>query len=104
MTRKKDTMATNRMFLLHVPSGNAVYLGKRMGWGWHNVPEDVNKSIEKLFELVESSYDQDHFALAMEDCENNPYCFSKWSYSGFGHEDEPRVLQFDTEEKTETIT
>ena len=43
-----QVMANNRMFLLHRPSGKAVYLGKRMGWGWYAVRWKTTKASARL--------------------------------------------------------
>ena len=62
-------MANNRMYLLHRPTNQWVYLGKRMGGQWYDVQGDLP---EKLTELFEST-NGDDFALVMEDtthCEN----------------------------------
>lgn len=73
-------MANNRMFLLHVPTGKAVFLGKRMGDVWYGTPEDVAKHITSLFELVGDSDGKDNYALAMEDSKESEYAFSSWKY------------------------
>jgi len=77
-------MANNRMFLVYRPTGDAVYLGKRMGWGWYGTPEDVAQRIAALFEKAEEAagggFSQDDFALALEACENQPHAISKWQY------------------------
>jgi hypothetical protein len=62
-------MANNRMYLLHRPSGKAVYLGKRLGWGWYNVPDDLTMRVNELFRLVEEGEvdgSQDDFCIALE--------------------------------------
>jgi len=62
-------MANERMFLLHVPSGYSVYLGKRMGWGWYDADESTGPRIQRLFEMVETQQaegEQDAFAIAFE--------------------------------------
>lgn len=64
-------MANNLMFLVHVPTGLGICLGKRMGYGWYSNNKQL--AIQKLFDTLESAdYDygggkQDDFALAMED-------------------------------------
>ena len=45
-------MANKRMFLVHGPTGQAVYLGKRMFRGWSDVPEDLSERLMRLFETV----------------------------------------------------
>ena len=62
-------MANQRMFLVHVPSGCYVPLGKRMGWGWYDVPKDLSDRIQKLYKMIESQEaegDQDDFVIAFE--------------------------------------
>ena len=66
-------MANNRMFLVHRPSGMAVFLAKRMGYGWYSVPETIQDRLHTLFKMVEdhgctSAVNQDDFCLAMENC------------------------------------
>ena len=46
-------MANERMYLLHEPSGYGVYMGKRMGWGWYDVPAILPHLIQHLHEIVE---------------------------------------------------
>lgn len=63
------SMANERMYLLHEPSGFYVPLGKRMGWGWYGVPVDIGFHIRSLYELVEcqeAEGDQDAFVVAFE--------------------------------------
>ena len=62
-------MANNRLYLKHKSTGKSVYLGKRMGWGWYGVPEDVKQRIEDLFKIVEDESafeDQDEFYVELE--------------------------------------
>lgn len=60
-------MANNRMFLQYRPTGELVYLGKRMNEGWYDVPERLSESIVKLFERAEASAGNlDDFVLALE--------------------------------------
>ena len=82
-----DAMANNRMFLVYRPTGDAVFLGKRMGWGWYGTPEDVAESIAVLFERAEEyaeaasgEFSQDDFAIALESGENQPHAIDKWKY------------------------
>lgn len=62
-------MANNRMYLLHRPSGRAVYLGKRMASGWYGAPSNVRDALEALYEAVERDPGDngDDFCIAMED-------------------------------------
>jgi hypothetical protein len=61
-------MANNRMYLTHMPTGDSVYLGKRQGEGWHDVPSDLSEQVLKLFS---SAYLEgvglDDFAISMEE-------------------------------------
>ena len=70
-------MANNRMWLVHVPTGERVCLGKRMGKGWYRTGNTLDAEIRALFEACEESEEgtelQDHFQLVMEDGENAPY-------------------------------
>lgn len=66
-------MANNRMYLMHRPSQKAVFLGKRLGEGWYDVPDDIKQRIETLFSEVDSMQGesiapiQDDFCVALED-------------------------------------
>ena len=82
-------MANNRMFLVYRPTGDAVYLGKRMGWGWYGTPEDVAERIAELFERAEKAagegdFSQDDFAIALESGKHQPHAIDKWRYKGEG--------------------
>ena len=62
-------MANERIFLLHAPSGYYVPLGKRMAWGWYNVPKDAAERIQRLYDLIDSQEaqgDQDYIVVAFE--------------------------------------
>jgi len=65
-------MANNRLFLMHVPTGKALMLGKRMALGWYQQPtvEDFEKFYNETLDDggVEN---QDNFKLMIED---NEYC------------------------------
>lgn len=58
------------MYLRH-SSGAGVYLGKRMGWGWYGIPEDLREKLAELFCHVEqscqSAHEGDDFEIVMED-------------------------------------
>jgi len=56
-------MANNRMYLIHKPTGTAVMLGKRMGWGWYTPPTE--DQMTRFFEASEEA-NQDDFYLGME--------------------------------------
>lgn len=76
-------MADSRMFLVYRPTGDAVYLGKRMAWGWYGVPDDVAERINELFAKAEQAacdFSQDDFAIAMESVKNQPHVIDKWKY------------------------
>lgn len=64
-------MANNRMFLVHRPSGNRVYLGKRMAVGWYDAPPDLGQKIAEMFNVVEhlapDGAGQDDFVIEMDD-------------------------------------
>lgn len=64
-------MANNRMYLIYRPTGDAVYLGKSMGWGWCGTPENVAQCISALFHkaevaAAEGDFSQDNFAIELE--------------------------------------
>lgn len=74
-------MANNRMYLLHRPTGKAVYLGKRMGYGWYGTPENVAERIEALFSIVEDGeYEgsQDDFCIALENAKDATLATDAW--------------------------
>lgn len=80
-------MANNRMFLVHIPTGLAAGLGKRMGWGWYMSDETQKKMGDRvalLFEVLEREYayegNQDDFAVALEDSNNATLATGNWSY------------------------
>jgi hypothetical protein len=77
-------MANNRMYLLHKQSGAAVYLGKRFGGGWDDVPDDLAERIRLLFRYVENSpgNSKDDFAVAMEVGANQPHVIDDWQIIG----------------------
>ena len=56
-------MANNRMYLIHRPTGTAIMLGKRMGWGWYQPP--TGEQMERFFEASEEQR-QDDFYIGME--------------------------------------
>ncbi len=57
-------MANNRLFLVHESSGNAVMLGKRMGYGWYGGPDA--ETLRKFYDSLLIEGDQDNFSLYME--------------------------------------
>lgn len=80
-------MANNRMFLVYRPTGDAVFLGKRMGRGWYGTPKDLPEKILELFRRAkeaaaasERAFSQDDFAVALEHGEHQPHAIDKWQY------------------------
>lgn len=76
-------MANNRMWFVYRPTGEAVFLGKRMGHGWYGTPDDLADRVTALFARVleaDQSYSQDDFAVALELGEGQPHALSKWVY------------------------
>ena len=75
-------MANNRMFLVHRPTGLAVFLGKRMGHEWYTT--DKFTSVQKLFDAVKNEHDyynkQDDFAVALEDARGATLALGEWQY------------------------
>lgn len=79
-------MANNRLWLVHRPTGAAVFLGKRMAWGWSGHVEE-NDAINNFFNFVQNADyegDQDDFVLAIEDADGAPCCTDKWKYKSLG--------------------
>lgn len=86
-SRIDEMMADNRMFLVHVPTGLAAPLGKRMVWGWHmsdGTQQKMGDRVALLFQILEEehSYDgrQDDFAVALEDASGASLATGKWQY------------------------
>ena len=80
-------MANNRMFLVHLPTGLAAPLGKRMGWGWYIGEETKAKMgarVELLFEVLDREHfyadKQDDFAVALEDVSGATLAKGAWQY------------------------
>ena len=76
-------MANNRMYLVHVPTGLAVFLGKRMGYGWYTTKEErIGPLVQKLFDVLDQEHveRQDDFAVAMEDIGGATLAFACWRY------------------------
>lgn len=97
-------MANNRLFLGFKPSGEMVYLGRRMGFGWCGARTDLRKEMDDFFDRCEDaalqSCDgdvQDHFVLLIEDGENAPDCEGNWRYA-----DDNRKFTFNHEHTGET--
>jgi hypothetical protein len=77
-------MANNRMFLVHVPSGLGVNLGKRMAYGWYVRDENglgLGSRLSAFYAMIEAhpEWEQDAFALAMEDADRAME-MPPWSY------------------------
>lgn len=61
-------MANNRMYLVFMPTKDAVYLGKRMGWGWYGSPPDLSSHMQELYDIAEQTdANQDDFKVVFED-------------------------------------
>lgn len=77
-------MANNRLWLVHRPSGAAVFLGKRMAFGWYqNMGETIEGRLDAFFSEacdVSDLKSQDDFILVMEDAENAPACTEHWTW------------------------
>ena len=78
-------MANNRMFLVYRPTGDAVFLGKRLGRGWYGTREDLAERIAELFHRAESAaaegaLSQDDFGIALEVGEHQPHAIDRWRY------------------------
>ena len=75
-------MANNRMFLVHRPSGLAVFLGKRMGHGWYTTDRCIG--VQELFDALENEHtyynQQDDFAVALEDATGATLALGEWQY------------------------
>lgn len=79
-------MANNRMFLVYRPTGYAVPLGKRMGFGWYDAPEDLSEMMMDLFKhaedaAIELDASQDDFVICAEECGQGDVVLTDWSYS-----------------------
>ena len=63
-------MANERMYLCYRPTGDAVFLGKRMAVGWYSPPDDLPQRLGKLYDKAEEAYfkgsAQDDFAVVFE--------------------------------------
>lgn len=76
-------MENNRMYLVYKPSGKGVYLGKKAGTGWCDVPNNLSETITKLFKDSEQAWfsnpgaSQDDFAILMEKAENCSHVITK---------------------------
>ena len=71
------------MFLTYRPTGDSVFLGKRMAYGWYGVPENLPELILKLFNKSERDgigFSQDDFCISMESGENQPFVLDDFQY------------------------
>lgn len=80
-------MANNRMYLLHPPSGKAVYIAKRMGFGWYRnrSAESLWRDIMRLFKTLQNDFPgfaitQDDFAIAMESTDGTTPVITSWKF------------------------
>lgn len=76
-------MANNRLWLVHRPTGESVFLGKRMGVGWYGAHNDLGSRINEFFSTCEDKGDannQDDFVLAIEDASDAPNATDEWVY------------------------
>ena len=79
-------MADNRMWLVYRPTGNAVFLGKRMAEGWYGVPDDLAHRIQALFDHAgQTEHSRDDMMLVMETCDAvTPFVNTGFRYKTFG--------------------
>ena len=76
------------MYLVHIPTGLAAPLGRRMGWGWYIRDEakaTLGNTVDLLFDVLEREHDygggrQDDFAIALEDAEGASMATGNWQY------------------------
>lgn len=94
-------MANNRLFLVHRPTGLAVFLGKRMLRGWYAIRED--NPLNDFFDRIDALYGaapsnwrephnpdnlakamlgQDDFLLVLEDNTHAPHIAELTWYEG----------------------
>lgn len=63
-------MANNRMYLLHIPSGKSIRLGKRMGWdgGYYDPPteDELAQFFADCSEASTRAADADAFVVEFE--------------------------------------
>lgn len=72
-------MANNRMYLLHRPTGLAVYLARHAAGnvGWSST--DVDAVLQEFFDKTEGQ--PNDFCIAMENCSGAPLAFKDWTYT-----------------------
>ena len=64
-------MANERMYLCYRPTGDAVFLGKRLASGYYGVSEDLPEKLQALYDKAEESWFSestglDDFAVVFE--------------------------------------
>ena len=68
-------MANNRLILLHVPTNNAICIGKRMGGEWYCGVGTTQEALDYFYEACwqeEPNYhSQDDFVLLLENNDQN---------------------------------
>ena len=77
-------MANNRLYLVHRPSGLAVMIGKRMGFGYYTPHgADISTRLESFYAAVIDAWgngpvkhSQDDFVIALESGEHQPHALS----------------------------
>lgn len=79
-------MANNRMFLVHVPSGVAVCIATRMGYGWHvndrnRLAAKVQYWLDVILDELEDAAEQDDVALILEHSDRQSIEPGDWNYS-----------------------
>jgi len=65
-------MANNRLWLVHEPSGESIYLGKRMGYGWYGAPDSLGEQLNQWFDSLQAKGEQDCFRVGLEDPSRAP--------------------------------
>jgi hypothetical protein len=83
-------VANNRLILVHRPTGQSVYLAKRMGHGWYvgNAPAaELGDRLNAFFDECQEPFEgQDDFMLVMEDESGAPMC---GGLTGFDEDGKP---------------
>lgn len=88
-------MANNRMFLLHKPSGKAIFLGKRLISGWYDVPERLSEKVQSLFDAAFEATGpdgEDDFCIALEDASSATMADGGWYLLPFDYLDRTRGI------------
>jgi len=86
-------MANNRMYLVHIPSGKAVFIAKRMSGGWYESQDNIKRDIDIFLNSIKEDENetQDHICIAMENS-GCKYVLTDWSFK----KSEDGKLQFDS--------